>query len=133
MIKLVEGRLKICLPFVILFGCAMFAGCATGGVTTGAFTQVSLVDKELRRGVSTKMDAQRILGAPNGFGGALFPTDTHQQEVWYYDDIEATDYKGGPDGVMEVKVRQQILLVFFKGGLYDGFMWYSNKVAAKQE
>jgi len=127
-----EGRLKVCLPFVIVFCCAVLAGCATG-VTTGAFTQVSLVDRELRRGVSTKMDVQRMLGAPNGFGGAVFPTDTHQQEVWYYDDIEATDYKTEPDGFMKVSVRQQILLIFFKGGLYDGFMWYSNKVAAKTE
>lgn len=127
-----EGCLNLCSPFVILLCCALSAGCATG-VTTGAFTQVSLVDKELKRGVSTKMDVQRMLGAPNGFGGALFPTDMHQQEVWYYDDIEATDFKSEPDEVMKVSVRQQILLIFFKGGLYDGFMWYSNKVAGKKE
>ena len=127
-----EGHLKMCLPLVIVYCFAVLAGCATA-VTTGAFTQVSLVDRELKRGVSTKMDVQRMLGAPNGFGGAVFPTDTHQQEVWYYDDIEATDYKTEPDGFMKVSVRQQILLIFFKGGLYDGFMWYSNKVAAKTE
>jgi hypothetical protein len=32
-----------------------------------------------------------------------------------------------------VKVRQQILLVFFEKGVFDGFMWWSNAGEAKGE
>jgi hypothetical protein len=103
------------------------AGCATKvKVTTGVFPPVGTLEKEIQRGISTKMDVRRLLGAPNGFGSAVFPTDPHAREIWYYDDIEMTDFKSEAGGVLRVNVRQQILLVFFKNGVFDGFMWFSN-------
>jgi hypothetical protein len=102
-------------------------------MTTGAFIQVNRLDNELQRGVSTKMDVQQILGAPEGFGSAILPTDPKPREVWFYDDIEATDFKSEGEGIMRVKVRQQILLVFFEKGVFDGYMWFSNAGTAETQ
>jgi len=103
----------------------LLVGCAAQKVTTGAFTHVSGLDSQLKRGVSTKMEVQRLLGAPNGFGDAIFPTDSTPRKVWYYEDIEATDYKS-EEGFLKMNMRQRILLIFFKKGVFDGYMWSSN-------
>lgn len=111
----------------------LMAGCATGKVTTGGFVRVSLIDTELRRGWSTKKDVEGVLGAPKGFGGAVLPTDPNPCEVWFYEDIELTDFKSEGEGVLRVNLRQQVLLVFFKKGIFDGFMWFSNAGKVKGE
>jgi len=111
---------------------ALVAGCTTK-VTTGAFTQVGRLETDLRRGVSTKMDVRRVLGAPKGFGGSALPTDPKPREVWFYDDIELTDLKSDVSGVYRVSMRQQILLVFFDKEVFDGFMWVSNAGVATRQ
>jgi len=111
----------------------LLAGCTPQKVTTGAFTKIDGLDKQLKRGVSTKMEVQRVLGAPNGFGGAILPTDPKPREVWYYEDVEATDFKMEGE-IMRMKMRQQILLIFFEKGVFDGYMWSTNvgKAEARQ-
>ncbi len=111
---------------------ALVAGCATT-VTTGAFTQVSRIESQLRRGVSTKMDVQRVLGTPKGTGSALLPTDPRPREVWHYSDIAVTDARGEGPGVLRANVRQQVLLVTFEKGVFDGYMWFSNAGTAVGE
>ena len=107
-----------------VFLCLLLLGCAPK-VTTGAFTNVSSLDQQLKRGVSTKMEVQKLLGAPNGFGSSVVPTDPRPREVWYYEDIEGTDYKS-EEGIVTMNMRQQILLVFFEKGVLEGYMWTSN-------
>ncbi|MGE5303834.1 MAG: hypothetical protein ACM3TN_10940 [Alphaproteobacteria bacterium] len=104
------------------------AGCGATAptITTGAFTQVARLETDLHRGVSTKMDVQRILGVPKGFGGAILPTDPREREVWYYEDIEITGMSSETGGVIRANMRQQVLNVFFQNGVFDGFMWFSN-------
>ena len=123
-------RLRKGLGLVFTLLAAVLAtGCPTK-VTTGAFVEVSRLEGELRRGVSTKMDVQRVLGAPNGFGNAIFPNDPAQLEIWYYEDVEATDIKF-EGSIMHMNMRQQILIIFFKKGVFDGFLWTSNGETAK--
>jgi len=98
-------------------------------VTTGPFTQVARLGKDLQRGSSTKMDVQRVLGVPKGFGSAVFPLDPTVREVWYYDDIEVIGAQS-EGGVIRANMRQQIITVFFKDGIFDGFMWFSNAMVA---
>lgn len=123
----------------MLLAVTLVAGCAPKKVTTGAFTQLSRLESELQRGVSTKMDVQRVLGAPDGFGSAALPVgpkfsfDLTLREVWYYSDIEVTGMKGEGGGVIRLNVRQQILLVYFDEGVFDGFMWFSNAGPAEVE
>ncbi len=104
-------------------------GCVTKA-TTGAFTQIGRLPQELTRGVSTKMDVRRVLGSPKGSGNAVLPTDPQPREVWYYGDIEVTDTRAEA-GIIRAQVRQQILLVFFEKGVFDGYMWWSNAGEAK--
>src|SRR5262245_29275146 len=88
---------------------------------TGAFPNTAAIERQLRRGDSRKADVQRVLGVPNGTGRAeMLPYAAIQgaslgdgpREIWFYDDIEVTDMASSA-GVMTMKVRQQILLVFF--------------------
>ena len=119
-------KCRICWHILLTFLVyQLLIGCAAQKVTTGAFTNISGVDSQLKRGVSTKMEVQRLLGAPNGFGNAILPTNSTPREVWYYEDIEATDYKN-VEGIITMNMRQQILLIFFEGGVFDGYMWSAN-------
>lgn len=113
-----------------LVAATLAAGCATKRLTTGAFTEVNRLEAELRRGVSTKADVERVLGAPNGTGDAVLPTDPRVREVWYYEDIEVTGGRAAGRGVVLMDMRQQVLLVFFEKEVFDGFMWFSNVGAA---
>lgn len=110
---------------ILLVAVVLIAGCAHKA-TTGAFTQVNRIDNELKKGKSTKMDAQRVLGTPKGTGKAVLPADPKPRDIWFYDDIELTDYQGEERGVIRVSVRQQILLLFFDREVFDGYMWFTN-------
>ena len=113
---------------------SIVAGCAPTKITTGTFVQVKRLGSDLQRGVSTMMDVRRVLGAPKGFGNAMFPFDPNPREVWFYDDIEATDYSSEGEGVLRVHLRQQVLLVFFESEreVFDGYMWFSNAGTAEE-
>jgi len=116
--------LWLCL---IPFACFILGGCVkeVTQVTTGAFVNVNRLDTELQKGVSTKMEVQRMLGAPNGMGGAIFTIDPKQREIWYYENVQMKDIKR-EEGVIKMNVQQQVLLVFFEKGVYDGYMWFTN-------
>lgn len=105
------------------------AGCA-GQATTGPFTQVGRIESELTRGVSTKMDVRRVLGTPKGIGATSLPPDHRLRELWYYEDIKLTDVKAMGAGEISAKAQQQILLVTFDKGVFDGFIWYSAATSA---
>jgi hypothetical protein len=101
---------------------------------TGAFPRTDAIEKQLKRGASTKADVQRLLGVPNGAGRADMarpagmaapPLGDGPREIWFYDDIEVTDMESG-ESAITMKLRQQILLVFFKGDIFDGYLWTSN-------
>jgi len=110
-----------------------FAQVAKG---TGTFPNAMAIDAQLKRGVSTKTDVQRVLGVPNGSGGALLPgygersEQVDRYQLWYYEDIEVTELKGEGD-VLNMKLRQQILAVFFKGEVFHGYFWTSNSGTAQ--
>ena len=120
---------------------ALMAGCAAT-VTTGAFPEVGRIESELQRGVSTRMDVQRLLGAPDGFGDSLLPgrpkqgsgwryEDLKARDIWYYEDVEATGAQSTGEGVMRIDIRQQVLLIFFDEEKFDGFMWFTNTGAGE--
>lgn len=124
------GALALALAFSAASGVAQTAA------GTGAFPKVGAIESHLKRDVSTKADVQRILGVPNGGGGALLPGYGERSEqvepyqIWYYEDIEVTDVKS-EGGVMNMKTRQQILGVFFKGEVFHGYVWTSNSGTAE--
>ncbi len=127
---------------VMLLSGALMAGCAPTTATTGAFPEVGRIESELQRGVSTRMDTQRLLGAPDGFGDSLLPgrpkqgsgwryEDLKARDIWYYEDVEVTGTQSAGGGVMHIDIRQQVLLIFFDGEKFDGFMWFTNTGAGE--
>ena len=102
--------------FALLLGAMLLAGCAVQTVKSQAVSRVDRLETEFKRGVSTKADVLTVLGEPDGSGGAMFPTASRASDVWYYE-----AYRSSLSGL-----NQKILLVYFKGEEFDGFMWFSN-------
>jgi hypothetical protein len=115
-------RAQLLVPVILS---ALTAACAQGA-TTGAFTQTGRIEAELKRGISTKMDVQRVLGAPKGTGGAVLPLDPRPRELWFYQDVKVTKLRSEGQGVLRGETGLQFLLVFFREGVFDGFMWSSS-------
>ena len=124
-ISLVSGGVLIILFFT---GIAY----AAAKVGTGVFPNAQAIEAELVRGQSTRFDVQKLLGIPSGAGGALLPGfgDNSQvvapYDVWYYEDLEAEKFKS-ESGVLIMDLRQQIIVIFFKGDKYHGYFWTTNK------
>jgi hypothetical protein len=98
--------------------------------TAEAFRDTERIESGLKKGVSTTEDVRRLLGEPTGYGAVLLPSvQQHPAQMWFYQDIELTDIKAA-SGQLELKVRQQILVVFVRDTLFDGFMWFSNADSA---
>lgn len=116
------------LLLAVLFA-TLAQGCATG-TTAVVFPEVARIEPELKRGVSTKADVERVLGSPKGKGNAVIPGAPTPHEVWDYTDIEATGRRKRFGGLLseayDLQLRLQMLLAFFDKGVFDGFFWYSN-------
>lgn len=115
---------------------------AQSTIGTGAFPEVRAIEAKLKRGSSTKADVQRALGVPTGTGrtdgappGPPLALGPGPRELWLYDDVELRDLKRdegphGPGQTLRGTMRQQILLVFFKEGIFDGYLWTSSEATA---
>jgi hypothetical protein len=111
---------------------ALVAGCAPPPKLPplAAFGDTKRLETQLARGVSTTQDIRRVLGPPTGKGGMLLPrVEGTSQEFWFYQDIELTDMKA-TQGQLDLVIRQQVMLIMVRNGLFDGFMWFSNTDAA---
>lgn len=98
--------------------------------TVKAFRNTEILETQLKKGVSSLEDVKRLLGEPTGSGVVFLPgVQQSPQDIWVYQDVELTDMKAA-QGFIELKVRQQILVLFVREGLYDGFMWFSNSEPA---
>lgn len=114
------------LVWVLVSAALSLQKASAADIGTGAFTKVFVIDSELQRGVAKKTDVRRVLGTPKGFGDAVLPQVHRRREIWYYEDIELKDLKSGEGGVLQGNFRQQVLLVFFEGEVFDGYMWFTN-------
>jgi hypothetical protein len=107
-------------PLALFFFLAVLTlqmnGCAVESVRTHAGTQVEVLDQKLTRDQSTKADVLLFLGEPDGAGEYLFPTTRETREVWYYETHASS----------LTRAKMKILLVYFRGDFYDGYMWFEN-------
>jgi len=99
-------------------------GCSSATTRTGSIPDTRRMDAELRPGVSTKAEVQALLGKPNGYGGAVLPTDPRPHDVWFYNLIEASAH--GTKGGGRVNLQMDMLLIFFEQEIYDGHMWFKD-------
>ncbi len=103
----------------------LVAGCAVQTTKTQAFSRIDQIETDLRRGITNKADVLLLLGEPDGAGAlggfdALRGPDGAGKgpiDAWFYEFIQI---KGDQVGV-------NILLVFFQGDRYDGYLWFSAK------
>ena len=110
-----------------LAGCILMllAGCVELEVGTGAFRNAALIEMQLQRGVSGKADVLALAGVPNGYGSSQFANVAGgPREIWYYEDIGATNIAQKRDAI-QMDMRQQILLIFF-----DGYLWTTTRAPA---
>ncbi|MBU6498157.1 MAG: hypothetical protein KGJ41_02420 [Rhodospirillales bacterium] len=124
--------MRQCAALVAAAGFLLLAGCAAPPtVTSGAFRNVAAIGTSLHRGSSTKTDVRALLGVPNGDGMSAFRNVAGgPREVWYYEDIEMTGAKFS-GSIMTMAMRQQWLLVFFKGDTFDGYLWTTNSAPVR--
>lgn len=96
-------------------------------IVQGPFFDVSAIETKLKKGVSTKVDVQQVLGKPQGMGGAVFPVSTVQHDVWYYENIKV-DNIVSKQSYITLDMHQKVLLVFFSKGIFDGFLWFNGTI-----
>ncbi len=107
-------------------------GCASNQMTR----HIEEVDDLLTLGTSTKSDVIEIYGKPNGTQGeAFFPPSFRHQEIWYWQEQPKTsnvriDYA---KNVAYADIQMRILLIFFRGDLYDGFLYWGADYEAGME
>ncbi len=133
---------RIGLPYLLASSLAVgsmaIAGCTPLQVATRPMPSMEPLKSDLVRGVSTRADVQRLLGEPSGNGSSVLPPDLSARDVWFYQEVKVEDFKTEKAGsgvhaetYIRANITQKILLVFFKGELYDGYMWYSNAGAVE--
>jgi hypothetical protein len=116
------GRWKL---FVLLFITASTSfACASATSRSGVIQDTGVIETSLHSGVSTKANVRTFLGEPNGYGGALLPTDPRPHEIWFYHLIGASAH--ATKNVVSIDLQMDMLLIFFIGGVYDGHMWFKD-------
>ena len=114
--------LRLAIGLLAMLAPCLFGACSSPPVKqpqVPAFNYAALTTT-LQKGVSGPADVKAALGEPNGSGGYLFPVVAGPDKIWFYEKTKI-DISGG-----ELDFQQDMLLIFFKEGRFDGFMWYSD-------
>jgi len=105
-------------------------GCASTISFTSSNQKLNLtaLETELKRGVSTSTDVERLLGKPMGVGSAVLPTPSNidPRVVWFYDKFDVSILINWQSGRVALDTRQNGALIFFQGNVLDSFMWFSD-------
>jgi len=121
-----RNRATVIASAITLAAVLMLPPALAQSASSGAFRNLAAIETTLLRGVTTKAEVRTQLGIPNGSGAARFAhAGNDEREIWYYEDVALTGAKSEAQ-VLKVDMRQQILLVIFKGELVDGYLWTSN-------
>ncbi len=102
------------LAFAAVQGCAM-------RMEMGAPPRLERL-AQLTPAVSSRNDVLLALGEPRGYGAARLEPALGRQQVWLYEHSVSE----GAD------VRLTMLLVFFDGDAYGGYMWFADAVNLKE-
>ncbi len=105
------------------------SGCATApstGGRAGILPDIELLEAQLQKGISTEADVEQLLGKPIGEGGALSGLEPDRpRALWVYG--EGGWSLIGLEGTTgRIHVDQQLLMVFFVDGRFDGYWWNSH-------
>lgn len=123
--RLIGPALGLAATVLLAAGCA--GSVATGGAQ--AWSNLDQLKSKFERGRTTKGDVLLVFGEPHGvgaFGGfdsvrRRLGAAAGPEQAWYYENV-ASDIGTG------ISQRQRLLLVFFNGDLFDGYVWIDNRV-----
>jgi len=87
----------------------------------GSPPRVDRLESGLELGKSTAEDVVRVLGIPSGTGQSQLPTDGEPRVMWNYHYERSTATAISPDSM-----GLSFLFVYFRDGLYDGYLWWSS-------
>jgi hypothetical protein len=122
-VKVGIGRALALMGIGLLSGCA---GTGTGETRSARLPSIELIEQSLERGVSRKADVERVLGSPNGRGGAFSGSyPDRPQNLWVYGEM-GWSLIGFDEGTARVHVDQHLLMMFFEGEVYSGYWWHSS-------
>jgi hypothetical protein len=130
-------RCRVAIAAGCVLVCVLPAALADSPPAAKSATDRAAALAQLVRGTSTRADVQQLLGPASGTGGSKLPPDWQTRDVWFYELIRTGKMtpETGPDAAgrktIHVDMLQDILLVFFAGDLFDGYMWYTNVGAAE--
>ena len=105
---------------IVCLALAGLQGCATR-MEMGAPPRLDRL-AQLTPQVSTRNDVLLTLGEPRGYGGAQLDPGFSPQRVWLYE-YNVSEGKN---------IQITMLLVFFSGDAYDGYMWFADAVNLKE-
>ena len=114
-----KARAFVWALLVAVLAGAGLQGCATR-MEMGAPPALQRLP-QLTPHVSTKNDVLLVLGEPRGYGAARLDPSFTQQRVWLYE-YNVTE---------GTNIQITMLLVFFSGEKYDGYMWFADAVNLK--
>lgn len=109
--------------FLIVVTILLLGACAKEVGKGQALTQLDRLETGLTRGASKKSDVLFLLGEPDGSGGALFPTASSPNDIWYYEATKAS----------LSNLDQRVLLIYFEEDLYAGYQWFTNKAEIEMQ
>jgi len=118
MMRCAIGLIAFLVPF-LLGACASTKAKQPYAPAVPAFNNAALTTI-LQRGVSSAAEVKEIMGEPQGSGEFLFPTDTELRPIWFYEKVKIGVSGQKPD------IQQDVLLIIFKKGRFDGFLWFSD-------
>ena len=111
------GSLKGCVSLskylVLVLLALVLGGCITAQY--GVIPQTGRLS-ELSIGESRQGDVLLVLGQPRGKGAANVSPEFDRRAIWFYEYVES-------DGKA---VQLKMLLVYFVGDVYDGYLWFSS-------
>ena len=118
MMRCAVGLLAILVLF--FFGACVSTKAKQPYVPAVPAFNVAVLTTALQRGVSGASEVKEVMGEPQGSGEFLFPTDTEPRPIWFYEKVKI-DFSG-----YEPDIQQEVLLIIFKEGRFDGFLWFSD-------
>jgi hypothetical protein len=107
---------------------AMAAGLAacsgTARLEAGRPFDPAVLESVLRPGVSSTAEVRAALGEPYGQGGALLPFHDGPRTTWtYFHESGMVNLSGSS---MDMADDRTYLFVFFKGDIFDSYLWFPS-------